>query len=369
MINNCFRVLEKGFSSTIQDRGRFGFASRGVSKSGSADQYSFKIANLLLDNDIGAAVLEVSYGLTKLLVLKPILITITGGNLNPKVNETPIPMWQTIELNTNDVVSFGVPNTGFRSYIAVEGGIKVPLILGSRATHVPSKLGGLLGRSLKEGDLISNYSQSKTHNMVSFLGDKNEGSENIILRVIPGPQEDHFSSEVIEKFYSSSFKSTDKLDRVGVILEGPAIPTINGNHDIVSEATLEGSIQIPGNGQPLILLSDCQTTGGYPKIGVVASVDLPALGQIGSSNSVKFERINIEEAERLFRIMNESISRKKLREIVIKECSIGIIDSKYDVKLYKNSRDTSSIENITITVNRQYVDVRTVEKPNEKDVS
>ena len=372
MINNCFKVIEQGFLTTIQDLGRFGFASKGVSKSGSSDEYSFKISNLLLDNDIGAAALEVTYGLTKLLALNPIYISITGGNLDPRVNNTIIPMWQTIELNKDDILSFGLPNMGFRSYIAVSGGIRIPLVLDSSSTHVSSKIGGISGRGLNVGDFISSYPRSKNQIMVSFLGEKNEGSQEIILRVIPGPQEDHFSAEILGKFYSSSFKVTDRLDRIGITLKGPALRAINGNHDIISDVTPEGSVQIPGDGQPLILLSDCQTTGGYPKIGVVASVDLPKLGQISPSNTIKFLKINIEEAEHLFKIMNESITYKNLREIVIKKYSIDIIGSKYDVKLYKNTGSITSIldtENISVTVNGKYVDVKMIEDSDDKKVS
>ncbi len=358
MSNKCFQVLDGGFLTTIQDLGRFGYASRGVSKSGPSDLNSFKVANFLLQNDLNSLALEISYGLAKFLVLRPITISITGANLNPLLNGNKIPMWRTLNLKKNDVLSFGSSNIGFRSYVGVSGGIDVPLVLGSGSTHLASGIGGFLGKSLKKDDLISSHPVTEKKKMLMYLGEKNEGSKNITLRVIPGPQEDHFSSDVVDTFYSETFKSTEKLDRIGIALDGTKIPTKTGNHDIISDFTPEGSIQVPGNGKPLILLSDCQTTGGYPKIGVVASIDLPKLGQIGTKDSIKFEKITIEEAEKLYRISNGGISENDISEIVIKEYSIGIIDSKYDVKLYKNSQET--FEDFSVTVNGEYIEIEEV---------
>ena len=358
MTNNCFKVLDGGFLPTIQDLGRFGFASRGVSKSGPSDLNSFKIANLLLENNINSLTLEVSYGLAKFLILKPITISITGANLNPLLNDNKIPMWRTLNVEKNDILSFGSSNIGFRSYVGVAGGINVPLVLGSGATHLASGLGGFSGEKLSKDDLISSYPLKDKKKMFMYIGKKNEGSKNIKLRVISGPQEDLFSSKVVDRFYSETFKATEKLDRIGVTLEGSTIPTHSGNHDIISDFTPEGSIQIAGNGKPLILLSDCQTTGGYPKIGVVASIDLPKLGQIGANDSIEFEKITVEDAERLYKIQNEEVSKKNISEIVIKEYSIGIIDSKYHVKLYKNDHKDS--EDFQITVNGKYVEIEEV---------
>ncbi len=358
MKDNCFEVLEGGFLTTIQDIGRFGYASRGVSKSGASDIYSFKIANFLLQNNENSLTLEISYGLAKFLVLKPIHVSITGSNLNPMVNNYKVPMWRTLKLEKNDILSFGTAKIGFRSYIGIAGGINVPLVLGSGSTHLASKLGGISGKGLQKGDLISSYTPLNEDKLLLYLGNKNEGSKKINLRVIPGPQEDHFSPEILERFYSNPFKSTEKIDRIGVALDGPDIPTLTGNHDLISDVTPEGSIQVPGNGKPIILLSDCQTTGGYPKIGVVASVDLPKLGQIGTSDSINFEKITLEEAERLYKIRDEEFSKNNFSEIVIKEYSIGIINSKYDVKLYKDPQGKRVLDDISVTVNGENVEVK-----------
>jgi biotin-dependent carboxylase-like uncharacterized protein len=195
------------------------------------------------------------------------------------------------------------PDSGLRGYINVSGGFDTPPVLGSQSTHIGARLGGIEGRALESDDQIPigpvtnpvlPERRVPQHLLPQYGGD-------IVVRVVPGPQDDLFDSDATATFYNSTYTVSDKSDRMGCRLEGPEVPAINGEHDIVSDGVLSGAIQIPGDAQPIILLADRQTTGGYAKIGVITSIDLALVAQASPGATVRFEQISAEDAAALAR--------------------------------------------------------------------
>jgi biotin-dependent carboxylase-like uncharacterized protein len=199
---------------------------------------------------------------------------------------------------------------GLRAYVAIAGGVNVPELLGSRSTHIASEIGGINGRHLKEDDVlnIGDTTAAPTTGRIFELDEPVSPSAELIIRVILGPQDDEFSKSGIDTFLSSTFTVTDQSNRQGLRLDGPQIESKSGRYDIVSDAVVNGSIQIPGDGKPIILLADRQTTGGYAKIATVASVDLPKLGQASPGSTITFTAISVAEAQQLLIDHAERIS-------------------------------------------------------------
>ncbi|WP_246197381.1 biotin-dependent carboxyltransferase family protein [Cytobacillus depressus] len=284
--------------------GRVGYQKYGLAVSGSADHYSHRMANILVGNPESSAVLEVTLMGLKMKTLKQTVIAVTGGDLTFTVNGVPGPMWSSVKVNEGDVIHFAGCRSGCRAYIGVIGGISVPKILGSRSTDTVGKIGGIKGRALKKGDVIPFKEQS----LLRFQGVRRRLPENLIptytntfhLRVILGPQEEAFKEKAIHTFFSSTYKATKDVNRMGCRLEGPIIEHTAGA-DITSEGIFFGAIQVPKNGQPIVFLVGRQSIGGYTKIGGVITVDLPKLAQVKPGDSITFERITVEEAHALLK--------------------------------------------------------------------
>ena len=265
------------------------------------DITSLRLANRLVGNDEGEACLEITFIGLRLLALQDIVIALTGGNLMPKVDGYPLPMWQTISIRRNSEVTFTGVQGGIRSYLAIAGGIQVREIMGSKSTYIRGGIGGLEGRPLKKGDRLRAGPQNSRLSICKL-------KEELIprygkewkTRVIMGPQDDYFSKKGIETFLSSEYTITPESDRMGYRLKGPVIEHRRGA-DIISDATCLGSIQVPGHGLPIILFADRQTTGGYPKIATAISVDVYDLGQAKPGDSVRFSRIRIVQAREVRR--------------------------------------------------------------------
>lgn len=312
----AFEVTKPGFFTTIQDLGRWGYQMYGIPVSGAMDRRSLRIANLLVGNDEGEACLEVTvYGL-ELKVLNDTVIAVTGGDLTPLRNGEPIPMWQPIRVRKGDTISFRGPKSGCRAYIAVSGGIDVPKVLGSRSTYVKGKFGGIEGRPLKPGDIIE--TKEPTVDILRVLARKlpedfiPKFKPEVNVRVVLGPQDDYFTENGIKTFLTSEYTITVKSDRMGYRLQGPKIEYIEYN--IISDACTRGSIQVLGDGMPVILMSDAQTTGGYAKIATVITPDMDLLGQAKPGDKVRFTQVSIEEAHTVLRKYEEEI--KKIKEIL-----------------------------------------------------
>jgi antagonist of KipI len=295
-------VLEPGFLTTIQDQGRCGYRSIGMPVAGAMDQFAFRAANLLVGNGENAAVLEITLTGLKLRFRQKTVVAITGADLGAKVGGRELPRWQALAVEAESEISFSQLRSGCRAYLAIAGGIDVPLVLGSRSTYVPGGLGGLEGRRLLAGDHL--FSRGKVGEHWEKVGQGMAPAKipryknNFVLRVIMGPQEDHFTPRGKELFLNSEYEISREMNRMGIRLAGPKIEHATKG-DMISDGVPWGGIQIPGNGQPIIMLADSQTIGGYPKIAVVISADWYKLAQALPGDKARFAVVSLEEARRL----------------------------------------------------------------------
>jgi len=291
-----FQTLKPGLFTTVQDIGRHGYLKYGVPISGAMDQFSLTVANLLVANNENDACLETTLIGPELQALAEVQIAITGGNCTPEINNHTAPMWQTLTIQEGDVLSFGKMESGCRAYIAVRGGMDVPVVLGSRSTYARGGFGGNRGRQLKAGDVINGFDAKpllNEHRLPKELVPR--FSDYFKANVILGPQAEMFTEKGTETFLSNQYRVTLEADRMGYRLEGSTIEH-KGKADIVSDALLPGAIQVPKNGKPILIMKDAQTTGGYPKIAVVVASDLSSLGQAKPSDDIEFSKTTISQA-------------------------------------------------------------------------
>jgi antagonist of KipI len=309
-----FEVLESGILTTIQDLGRYGFSQFGVPPSGALDTFSFRAGNLLVENGEEAACLETALMGLKLVTLKEVVISITGGDLCPTLNGEPLAMWRTHLLVEGDVIHFKKVRAGCRAYLAVTGGFIVPRIMGSSSTCLSGIFGGLDGRKLRKGDILYSLDiPCSLHRLgLQFPIDWILFPEKeVFLRVIPGPQDHHFTEEGFQTFCSSPYQVTPQCDRMGVRLKGPKIERRSDvEESIISEGLLAGAIQVPGDGNPIIILTEL-VTGGYTKIATIISTDLPRVAQLKPGDHVRFMPISIAEAHDLLREQEERLKEFK----------------------------------------------------------
>ena len=305
-----FEVIEPGILTTIQDLGRYGFSQFGVPPSGALDSFSFRAGNLLVGNLEEKACLETALMGLKLMALKEVVISITGGDLCPTLNGEPLTMWRTHLLVEGDVIHFKKVRAGCRAYLAVAGGFVVPRIMGSSSTYLSGRFGGLEGRKLKRGDILYSLDISCSLNKLGLrfpIDWVSFPEKKVSLRVIPGPQDDHFTEEGFQTFCSSPYHVTPQCDRMGIRLEGPRIerrPDVE--ESIISEGLVAGAIQVPGDGNPIIILTEL-VTGGYTKIATIISTDLPRVAQLKPGDQVRFLPISIERAHDLLREQEERL--------------------------------------------------------------
>ena len=310
----AFEVLEPGVLTTIQDLGRYGFSQFGVPPSGALDTVSFRAGNLLVGNRGEEACLEAALMGLKLMTLKEVVISITGGDLCPTLNGEPLAMGRTHLLVEGDVIRFKKVRAGCRAYLAVTGGFVVPRIMGSSSTYLSGNFGGLEGRKLRRGDVLYTLDVSPSLNRLGLqfpIDWISFPEKEVSLRVIPGPQDHHFTEEGFRTFCSSPYHVTPECDRMGVRLEGPKIerrPDVE--ESIISEGLVAGAIQVPGNGKPIIILTE-MVTGGYTKIATIISTDLPRVAQLKPGDQVRFMPISIEGAHNLLREQEEKLKRFK----------------------------------------------------------
>lgn len=296
------KVITPGMLSTIQDGGRKGFAAMGFNASGVMDVRSYHIANALVGNFTDEAVIEMTYLGGSFKFLESNYIAITGADMSPKIDGVPVEMYTTVFVKQDETLTFSAAKSGMRAYIAVRGGIDVPVIMGSRSTNLKCKLGGLDGRPLKAGDIVpcrDVYDEFQKH-LIHSAPKEDFGSDEITVRVLLGPQDDYFTDHGIKTFLNSTYTVTNESDRMGCKLSGEKIEYKN-TVDIISDGIVFGSIQIPRTGNPIIMLADRQTTGGYAKIATVISVDLPLLAQARPGTKVHFELIDRQKAEWLLK--------------------------------------------------------------------
>jgi antagonist of KipI len=295
------RVISPGSFTTVQDRGRYSFIDRGVPPSGALDLFAYGIANLLVGNPAGTAVLEITMMGPALEVLGEADVALAGADMAVTVNRQPVPMWETVRVKKGDVIRIRQARSGCRSYLAVTGGIDVPVVMGSRATCVKAKIGGVEGRPLRKDDVLARFPGellAKPRTLpANFIP---AYSPEIALMAVAGPQEEAFRSG-LEIFFGSIYEVTPEADRMGCRLHGPPVHHDEGfPQSIISEPTVPGNVQLPADGQPIILLVE-QTTGGYTKIATVISTDLSKIAQAVPGNQVRFHQVTLAEAHRLCR--------------------------------------------------------------------
>lgn len=302
-----------GLCTTVQDAGRYGHQSLGIPVSGALDHYALQLANTLVGNPRVCAALEIRlYGPTVRVNAEQVRIALSGNNakiqvMQPEAYDIPSQRSVTLPLDTVFRVSTSAGTNC--CYLAVEGGFSLEPVLGSYSTYLNGQLGGFKGRELRSGDHLELHRTTVSDKLELHVTQSNNHTpESTAIRVIPGPQADYFSSQGIDTFYTSSYTVTNQTDRMGMRLKGPKINHLDG-FNIPSDGIVTGAVQVPGDGLPIILLADRQTTGGYPKIACVASVDLPKLAQLAPGALVRFKAVSLKESERLRREREISFNR------------------------------------------------------------
>jgi antagonist of KipI len=293
-------VQAPGLFTTVQDFGRNGFGPLGVSPSGAADPVALRLGNLLVGNTPGTAALEMTLIGGTFVFPEGAVIALAGANMGPMLNGQPLEMWMPHALPAGATIALGPTKNFARCYLAIGGGIKVEPFLGSTATHIMSGLGGFQGRALRKNDVLTLARAEKQ------IPQRRVAQAALInlkprkkLRVTDGPQWDKFSDQVKAAFFRTVFRVSEQSDRLGIRLEGLQIP-LEGAGEMITEGVTLGAVQITPSGQPILLGVEQQTTGGYPKIANVISVDLHRMGQVRPRDEVRFERTSLAVARSLW---------------------------------------------------------------------
>lgn len=303
-------VLKSGWLTTIQDLGRHGHQPYGVSVSGAMDSFSMIVANRLVGNPDQAAVLELTLKGPELQFKQDTVIAITGADLSPTLDGRNMPMWRSMLIPHGGQLRFGMPRAGARAYLAITGGIDIDPILGSRATHCASKTGGLHGRPLKQGDVLLGgkpallITQPIGTELPVPLHPRYERAAT--LRIISGPQQMFFKKHSLTTLTQAPYTVSPQSNRMGYRLAGSKIAQ-KDTASFISDGTATGSLQVPSDGQPILLMADRQTTGGYPKIAVVISADLPLAAQLAPGDRIRFVLCTVAQAQRLLRMQHAQL--------------------------------------------------------------
>jgi antagonist of KipI len=309
-------ILSPGILATIQDRGRLGSGRYGVAPSGALDGFALRVANLLVDNPEGEAAVELTLAGFKARVLNDITVAVTGADLGVQSNGEPLGLWRSHRLKKGDGLTFAVHHAGCRAYLSVGGGFELPELLGSRSTNLTAKFGGFKGRPLQRGDVLFANVTEDCRSAAGRHFDLNQVPAYRTcrdIRVVPGPQYDHFSDVGQDTFFNTWYRVAPQSDRTGIRLDGDAVESLAGMPaSILSEGLIAGSVQIPGDGRPIILLAET-VSGGYRKIATVISADLPLLGQLMAGDRVRFQAVSVTEARKALRRQEAVLARLRDR--------------------------------------------------------
>jgi allophanate hydrolase len=297
-----FEVVAAGPHTTVQDSGRVGFQNIGLPRSGPLDSVSFRVANALVGNPAGAPCLEMLLqGPTLKVLAHSLRVAVVGGSAYLDVKSaTPrrVSAGQSVRLLRDEVVRVGAFGQSVCAYLAIEGGVDVPKVLGSTSTYVRAGIGGFQGRRLQPGDVLPlNLSEASARPERALVAPIDLRVDDPI-RIVLGPQADYFKDEAIETLLTSEYVISPQADRMGYRLQG-AVLAHKGGYDIVSDGIVTGAIQVPGSGQPIVLMVDNQTTGGYPKIATVVSADVSLVARRKPGRSIRFAEVDVLRAERL----------------------------------------------------------------------
>jgi biotin-dependent carboxylase-like uncharacterized protein len=304
----AIRVKSPGLLTTVQDTGRFGEYALGMPPSGAMDVFSYQVGNYLVGNEEGAAGLEITYFGPELEFTEAAVIAVTGAEMPPKVNGEEAPTWEALEVGEGDVLSFDYLKNGARSYLAVAGGIDVPLFMHSRSTYTLIGLGGHEGRALQEGDELKvGESQNGSGQVGKRVDDDHipAYSRETELRVIIGLASYRLTEESMEEFLNTTWTVTPDADRVGYRYRGGELKFVEREQpagagsdpaNVVDFGYPIGSIQVPGGVEPIVLMNDAVTGGGYATIGTVISADRDKLAQTKTNDKTRFRSVDLEEA-------------------------------------------------------------------------
>jgi biotin-dependent carboxylase-like uncharacterized protein len=307
-----FEVVQPGILTLIQDAGRFGQHAIGLTTGGPLDPEAYDLCNRLLQNPCNSTVLEVSFGGLHLRIGVDTFICVTGASMPLRINDHQQPLWQVHRVNAGDTIALDFAEDGCRSYLGVADGFDIPPVFGSSATVVREKLGGLGGDKLQVGDMLPCATHTERRSLYLPKAKQPQYQTAITVRVLPGYQEAHFSRLQQRRFFSHQYTVSDRCDRMGYRLEGPAIECdIEG---ILSEGICYGAIQVPADGQPIVLLRDRQTIGGYPKIGSALSLDAAKLSQLTPGGTVHFAPISTHAAHNTLHLARNFNQRRQLLE-------------------------------------------------------
>jgi len=290
--------------TTVQDKGRVGWARYGVPPSGPMDAVAFRAANVLVGNNPTKAALEITLTGPTMHIAQECLIAVCGAAFDVWVGTLPVPTWHAVYVRAGQTITFGARRSGMRACFAISGGIALPLFLGSQATYLKGKFGGKAGRALQVGDQLP-VGPPPYREPVAYAGRAWPQHQRPLytptptLRVILGPQEDYFSPNAIATLLRSTYTITSESDRMGYRLKGHSVAH-RGPTGIASDGIVTGSIQIPPDGQPIVMMVDHQTTGGYPKIATLIQADLPLLAQCTPGDTIRFRLIEVEEAQNVY---------------------------------------------------------------------
>lgn len=322
----AIKVLKPGLQTTIQDLGRRGYQDIGVIVSGAMDHYSMKIANLLVGNDQGEAALEMTMTGPTLAFTTDTLIAITGADFTPIIDGRPVKMGRPVAVRADSILTFNQYKSGARAYLAVSGGFDLPEIMGSKSTNLRGQFGGYEGRALIKGDILDTHLPTDFGEMQMQLifkkGARSFGqtswfiADGIVtaniqkepIRMVPGLHYQHFTPQSKYDFYNHSFEVTINSDRMGYRLQGPEIK-LKAPLEIISEVVNFGTVQVPKEGQPIILMADHQTAAGYPIIGQVAYADLPRLAQMRPGSKFRFVEVDAETSEAAYFYQAQQLER------------------------------------------------------------
>jgi antagonist of KipI len=304
-------VVRAGLLTTVQDLGRRGHQHHGVPEGGAMDSVALRLANLLIGNAEGAAGLEVTLRGPKLAFDGETLLAIGGADLGASVNGRALRPGRLTRVPDGGTLEFGPARAGCRAYVAVLGGIDVPPVLGSRSTYLPAQFGGLSGRALRRGDVLSSGeppAAARAPAVTSSVGGA-VGMPGIapsvlpnyggVVRVVPGPHLGLLTRDARSRLFDSEFRVTPQSDRMGYRLSGPPL-AVAERVELLSAGVAFGTVQLPPGADPIVLMADRQTTGGYPRLGEVATVDLPVMAQLCPGDSVRFSEISLAEAQALY---------------------------------------------------------------------
>ena len=292
-----FSVERAGPLALLQDAGRFGVRHLGVTQGGPADLHGWAWANYLVGNAWGTPALEVTFGGLKLVAMQELTIATTGADLRAKHNDNPLPLWRTVTLKKGDQLTFGTPANGLRAYLAVAKGFAAQAVLGSVSSVVRERLGGFdgQGNSLGNGDELTVTSTGLSDlDREAPAHERPDYSSPVTLKLLTGAQIAAFTGKSIFDAFNAEWRVDNRADRMGVRLTGPKLRC--SIESLVSEGISSGAIQVPPDGQPIALLNDRQTIGGYPRLGNLTPLAASRLAQCQPGQTVKLRAVGVEQA-------------------------------------------------------------------------